>query len=71
MIPLGIYRTERVSFAGLDPSYGEDDNMANEDEDAMNTDRDGESGPGKGINHPDDGFESILRKKKKLRKGMN
>ena len=23
MIPLGIYRTERVSFAGLDPSYGD------------------------------------------------
>ena len=25
MIPLGIYRTEKVSFAVLDPSYNEED----------------------------------------------
>ena len=25
MIPLGIYRTEKVSFAGLDPDEDEDD----------------------------------------------
>jgi hypothetical protein len=32
MIPLGIYRTERVSFAGLDPSYGGSEMLAEKDD---------------------------------------
>jgi hypothetical protein len=36
MIPLGIYRTDKVSFAGLDPSYtgsdDEDDLLNNKDD---------------------------------------
>ena len=32
MIPLGIYRTERVSFAGLDPSDGESGKARGDDD---------------------------------------
>jgi hypothetical protein len=33
MIPLGIYRMERVSFAALDPSYNDNGNPSNGDDD--------------------------------------
>jgi len=46
MIPLGIYRTEKVSFAALDPARdggdedGEDDDNGKNDDDAEEEDED-------------------------------
>jgi hypothetical protein len=74
MIPLGIYRTERVSFAGLDPSYGESAKSRGDDEGGHGSDKEdhhGSDGPSKSGSKEDDVFESVMRKNKRVSKSLN
>ena len=78
MIPLGIYRTEKVSFAGLDPVSNEDDeDQSQNEEEKKKQEGDNESGQsqegasaGDGNNKGED-FKSMVDKKKKDQKKKN
>lgn len=77
MIPLGIYRTERVSFAGLDPSYGESGKARGDDDEGggHGSDQDDHQGsdgaPSKNGSKEENVFESVMRKKMKVSKSLN
>jgi hypothetical protein len=72
MIPLGIYRTEKVSFAALDPtSNEEEDENNNQIEEAKNSEDGGEGGAETGRNQEDEiaeDFKEMTEKKKKGQK---
>jgi len=73
MIPLGIYRTEKVSFAALDPASNEEEDENGENnqiEEAKNSE-DGGDGADTGRNQEDEaaeGFKEMAEKKKKAQK---
>ena len=71
MIPLGIYRTEKVSFAALDPtSNEEEDENNNQIEEAKNSEDEGDVAE-TARNQEDDvaeDFKEIAEKKKKAQK---
>ena len=73
MIPLGIYRTEKVSFAALDPASNEEEDEneeINQIEEAKNSE-DGGEGADTGRNDDDaaEDFKQMAEKKKKAQKG--
>jgi len=73
MIPLGIYRTEKVSFAALDPASNEeeDENEENNQIEEAKNSEDGGEGAETGRNDDDaaEDFKQMAEKKKKAQKG--
>ncbi len=69
MIPLGIYRTEKVSFAALDLASNEEDDNENNNqlEEGKNSEDDGEDDTGKNQDQKDvpEDFEGMANLKKK------
>ena len=73
MIPLGIYRTEKVSFAALDPASNEeeDENEENNQIEEGKNSEDGGDGADTGRNQEDEAaedFKEMAEKKKKAQK---
>ncbi len=73
MIPLGIYRTEKVSFAALDPASNEeeDENGENNQIEEGKNSEDGGDGADTGRNQEDEAaedFKEMTEKKKKAQK---
>jgi len=67
MIPLGIYRTEKVSFAALDPTSNEEEDKNNNQIEEVKNSEDGGDGAETGRNQEDDvaeDFKEMAEKKK-------
>lgn len=67
MIPLGIYRTEKVSFAALDLASNEEDDNENNNqiEEGKNSEDDGEDDTGKNQEGAPEDFEGMANLKNK------